>query len=118
MVSDLEYFGGEGNDLHVSGTEFTGNRAEDTSAAQFAGIIKQHAGVVVEADVRAVGATDFLLCTDDDGLGYSAFLNVGAWDYAFDGNDDDVAHGSVAAACATEDMDAEGFLCTAVVGYG
>jgi len=34
--------------------------AEDAGSTQFAGVVKQNAGVVVEADVRPIGATDFI----------------------------------------------------------
>ena len=51
MVCDLEYFGGERNDLHVGGAEFAGYGAEDTSAAEFAGVVKQYTCIVVETDI-------------------------------------------------------------------
>ena len=47
----LKYFGCEGNDLHVDSAKFASNRTEDTASAQFASIVQEHAGIVVETDV-------------------------------------------------------------------
>ena len=52
-----EYLGCQGNNLHVGGAQLAGHGAEDTGATKFAGVVEQYAGVVVEADVGAVGAT-------------------------------------------------------------
>ena len=50
-LGGLEYLGSEGDDFHVCGAEFAGDGAEDAGAAEFAGVVEQDAGVVVEADV-------------------------------------------------------------------
>jgi hypothetical protein len=59
----LKHFGCKRHDLHVCCTEFASYGAEDTGAAEFAGVVEEYASVVVETDVRAVSATDFFFCT-------------------------------------------------------
>ena len=111
-----EYFGCQGDNLHIGGAQLAGYGAEDAGAAEFACVVEQYAGIVVKADVRAVGATDFLFGAHDNGLGYSAFLDVGAGDGSLDGDYDDVANLCVATAGATEHVDAQHFFGSAVVG--
>ena len=91
---------------------------KNTGAAEFAGVVKQHAGVVVEADIRAVGTADFLLGAHDNCLRYSAFLYVRRGDYTLHRNYDDVAHRGVAATGATQHVDAQCLFCSAVVCNG
>ena len=72
----LENLGGEGDDFHVGGAKLAGNGAEDTGATELAGIVEEHAGIVVEADVRTVGTADLLLGAYNDSLLYSALLDI------------------------------------------
>ena len=67
--------------------------------------------------LHLVGAAHFLLGAHNHSARYCAFLHFGAGDGALYRDDDDVADGSVAAAGTAQDMDAEDFLGTAVVGY-
>ena len=113
----LEYFGCQRNHLHVYCTKFTSHRAEDTATTHFASSIEQDTSVVIEADVGAVGTTNFLLRADDDCLGYDTLLQVRRGDDALDSNDDDITDRGIATARTAEDADTEGFLCTAIVCY-
>lgn len=51
VIQRLQYLGGEGDDFHVCSAELAGNRTEDTGSTELTGIVKEHASVIVEADV-------------------------------------------------------------------
>ncbi len=105
------------DDLHIDGAQLTCHGAEDTAASQFAGVVKQHAGIVVEADIRAVSTTNFLFCADNQGLRYCTFFNITCWDGVFDSDDYHVTHAGIATACAAEHSDAKSLASAAIVGY-
>src|SRR3954452_4349707 len=89
---------------------------EDAGPARVAVVAQDDGRVLVEADVRAVGAAALLDGADDDGLDHVALLDVAAGDRVLDGGDDDVADAGVATARAAEHADAENLLGTRVVG--
>ena len=88
----LKYFGGQRNDFHVGGTQFTGYRAEDTATSHFTGTVQQHTGVVVETDIGTVGTTNLFGGAHNNGFGYGTFFQVARRNDAFNGNYDDVAY--------------------------
>ena len=61
-------------------------------------VVDEHGGVLVEADVAAVGTALLLLDADDDALDDVALLDGGAGDGVLDGGDEDVADRGVAPA--------------------
>ena len=79
-------------------------------------VVDEHGGVLVEADVAAVGTAPLLLDADDDALHDVALLHAGAGDGVLDGGDEDVADRGVAALGAAEHPDAQHLLGAAVVG--
>ena len=114
----LEYFRCQRNHLHVHGTQFTCDGAEDTTSAELARVVEQYASVVVKADVRAVSATDFLLRANNQRLGYGTLLNVAGRDHALDRYNDHVTNRSVATLRTAEYANAEGFTSTTVIADG
>src|SRR3954447_222809 len=92
------------------------DRAEDARATRLAVLPQDDRGVLVELDVRPVGAAALLRGAHDDGLDDVAFLDVAAGDGVLDRADDDVTDAGVPAPGATEHADAEDFLGTGVVG--
>ena len=79
-------------------------------------VVDEHGGVLVEADVAAVGPPLLLLDADDDALHDVALLHGRAGDGVLDGGDEDVADRRVAALGAAEHLDAQHLLGAAVVG--
>ena len=61
-------------------------------------VVDEHGGVLVEADVAAVGTALLLLGADDDALHDVALLHRGAGDGVLDRGDEDVADRGVAPA--------------------
>jgi len=114
----LEYFGCEGDDFHVLGTDFAGHRAEDTCATEFAVILEKNAGIVVETDIGTVRAAYLFLGSNYHGAGNGTFLDIRAGKGVLDGYDDDIAKRGIASSGATEDVDAEDFLSARIVGNG
>src|SRR3954452_8684815 len=106
----------ERHDLHeLLVPELTAHRAEDTGAARVHLVVDQHGGVLVEADVAAVGTALLLLHPDDDALHDLALLDGRAGDGVLDGGDEDVADAGVAPLGAAEHADAEDLLGPTVV---
>ena len=64
----LKYLSCQRNYFHVRCTKFAGYGAEDTATSHLTSIVQQNACVVIEANVRTVGATDFLLRANDQSL--------------------------------------------------
>ena len=103
--------------LHVNGTKLTCDGAEDTAATEFASIIQEYAGVVVEADVRTVSTTDFLLRTYNQSLRHCTLLHVTRRDCVLDGNNNHITDACITTAGTTQHANAEGFTCAAVISY-
>src|SRR4051812_14088733 len=80
-------------------------------------VVDEHGRVLVEADVGAVRPPLLLLHPDDDALHDVALLHARARDRVLDGGDEDVPDRGVAAARATEHLDAEHLLRPAVVSH-
>ena len=72
-------------------------------------------GVLVELDVGAVLATDFLLETNDDATHDIALLDLTVRSCLLDAADDDIAQAGITALRTAENLDALDFLRTAVV---
>src|SRR5581483_4840847 len=89
---------------------------EDAGAPRLAAFPDQHGGVLVELDVRAVGATTALRRAHDPGTDDVALLDARAGQRILDRADDDVADPGVPPTRATEHPDAEDLLRTRVVG--
>src|SRR4051812_11972452 len=112
-----EHLRSQRNDLHeLLFAELTADGPEDAGPARVAVAAQDDCRVLVEADVRTVGAAALLDGADDDRLDDVALLDVAAGDRVLDGGDDDVADTGVAAARTTEHADAEDLLRTRVVG--
>src|SRR5512133_220445 len=92
------------------------DRAENAGATWLAVVSQDHRGVLIELDVRAVGAAMLLRGTYDHRLDDLALLDVAARDGVFDRSDDDVADARIPAAGSTEHPDAQDFLGARVVG--
>ena len=78
--------------------------------------VKQHGGVAVEADQRAVGAAQAVPRAHDDGVVHLALLDAAARDRVLDRDLDDVADVRIAALRAAEYPDAHQAARAAVVG--
>src|SRR3954453_9284808 len=92
------------------------DRAEDARATRLAVLPQDDRGVLVELDVRPVGAAAFLGRAHDDRLDDVALLDVAAGDGVLDRADDDVTDAGVPTTGATEDPDAQNLLGAGVVG--
>ena len=111
-----EHLGCEGDDLHeLLVPQLAAHRAEDAGAPRVHLVVDEHGGVLVEADVAAVGTALLLLHADDDALHDLALLDGRAGDGVLDGGDEDVADAGVAPLGAAEHADAEDLLGPAVV---
>ena len=111
----LKYLRCQRNNLHVNGAQLTSHRTEDTAATKLTCIIQEHAGIVIEADVRTVSATDLLLRANNQSLRYCTLLNVTRRDCVLDSNDNHITYAGIATACTAEHTDAECLTCAAVV---
>src|SRR5690606_40389860 len=80
-------------------------------------VVEQHRGVAIEADQRAVRATDALAGADHDGVIDVALLHLAPRDRILDGDLDDVTNVRVTALGPAEHLDAHHFLRTGVVGH-
>src|SRR5713101_2651892 len=113
----LKHLRRKGNDLHEALLpQFPGHRPEDAGAAGVVLVVDDDHGVVVEADVAAVGAPLLLCGPDDDGLDHVTLLHLLVGQGILDGGDDDVAHARIAALGPPEHLDDEHFAGTRVVG--
>ena len=104
-------------DFHVHCTEFTRNRAEDTAATQFTGIVQQYASIIVETDIRTVSTANLLFRTDNQSLRHCTFFHITRRNGVLDSHDDDVAYASIAATCTTQHTNAKALTGTAIVSY-
>src|SRR5215207_7497603 len=103
-----EHLRGERDDLHeVAVAQLAGHRAEDAGAARVLLVVDEDGRVLVEGDVGAVVAPEFLLRAHHHGGHDLALLDRAVRDRLLDGADDDVAHPGVAAVAAAAHADAE-----------
>src|SRR6184192_2048197 len=108
---------GERDDFHVAlPPQLPADRPEDARTARVAALFDDDGGVLVELDVRAVGAPLLLGGADDDRPDDVALLHAGTRDGVLDGRHDDIADARVAPAGATEYPDAEDLPGSGVVG--
>src|SRR5580692_6581535 len=118
LVAMSDHLRREADDLHeVALAQFAGNRAEDARAARVVLRRDQHGGVLVEADVAAVGALVFLGGSHHDGANHVALLHLGVRLRNLDGADDHIANRGVLAIAAAEHADAEQLARAAVVRH-
>src|SRR5215211_4874305 len=89
---------------------------EDAGAAGLAVRPQDHRCILIELDVRAVGAAMLLRGSHHNRLDDLALFDVAAGDGVLDGSDDDVANARVPATGSAEYADAQDFLGTSVVG--
>src|SRR5690606_16010435 len=92
------------------------HRTEDARTTRVAVVPDEHGRVLVEADVRAVGAPALLLGAHDDRLDDLALLHRCAGHRVLHRGHDHVADARIPPARATEHPDAEDLLRTRVVG--
>src|SRR3569623_461996 len=84
-----EHLRGQRNDLHETlVTQLTTHGAEDAGAARIVVRLDQHRGVLIELDVRTVGATALLDGAHDDRLDAIPHLDVAVGDRVLDGGDE------------------------------
>src|SRR3954453_10428809 len=112
-----EHLRSQRNDLHeLLVAQLATDGPEDAGPAGIAVVAQDDGRVLVEPDVRAVGAAALLDGPDDDRLDDVALLDVAARDRVLDGGDDDVTEAGVPTAGATEHADGEQLLGAGVVG--
>src|SRR3954470_17998910 len=116
-LHELEHLRGERDDLHEPAvTQLAGHGPEDARAARVVGLVDDHRGVLVEADVGAVVAPELLLGAHDDRLDDLALLDRPLRVGLLDRRGDDVPDARVAAAPAAHPADAEDLAGAGVVG--
>src|SRR3954470_9661477 len=102
----LQHLRRQRDDLHEPLLpQLAAHRAEDAGAAGVAAVTDEHGGVLVEADVGAVGAAPRLGRADDDGFDDVALLDARTGKRVLDSADDDVADAGVATAGSAEHPD-------------
>src|SRR3954453_21170732 len=112
-----EHLRGERDDLHEPAVaQLAGHRPEDARPARVVLRVDDHRGVLVEGDVGAVLAPEFLLRAHDDRLDDIALLDRPVRVGLLDGGDDDVPHARVATARAAHHADREDLARAGVVG--
>src|ERR1044072_670100 len=112
-----EHLRGERDDAHEPLLpQLAAHRAEDAGPSGVTAVTDEHGGVLVEADVRAVGAPTLLHGADADRLDDIALLHRATRDGVLDGRHDHVADAGVASPGAAEHADAQQLLGTRVVG--
>src|SRR5947207_7584204 len=105
------------DDFHVAlPPQLPADRAEDTRTTRVAALLDDDGGVLVELDVRAVGAPLLLGGADDARPDDVALLHAGTRDGVLDGRHDDIADARVPPAGATEYPDAQDLPGSGVVG--
>src|SRR5699024_9096636 len=97
--------------------QFARHRPEDAGAAGLLLIVDDDGGIVVKADIAAVGTALLLVHPDDDGLDHVALLHGAAGVGGLDGGDDYIADSAGAAEGATEHTNAHDFLRAGIIGY-
>src|SRR5579862_171969 len=108
----------EADDLHVVPIpELAGHGPEDPGPAGIALVVDEHGRVLVEADVRAVGAAVLLGRADDDRSDDVALLDGGVRDGLLDAGHDDVADPGGRLRRAAHDPDALDRAGARVVGH-
>src|SRR3954452_24891364 len=113
----LEHLRSKRDDLHEPAVaQLAGHRPEDARPARVVGLVDDHRGVLVEADVRAVVAAEGLLRAHDDRADDLALLDRALRRGLLDGRGDDVPHAGVAALVPADDADAEDLSGAGVVG--
>src|SRR6266498_2660690 len=116
-ADSLQHLRGKADDLHEALVpQLTADWAEDARATRVLLLVDDDGGVLVEADVGAVGAALLLLRAHDDRPDHVAFLDRAARNGVLHRGDDDVADGGVAPPGAAEHADAQDLLGTRVVG--
>src|SRR5688572_2052540 len=123
MSISLNHFTRERDDLHeVLVSQLPRDGAKDAGAARVVFLVDHDGGVLVEADVAAVGADGRLLRADDDAADDLAVLHVPAGQRFLHRADDhvadrrDLALELALAAAAAKDLDAHRLLRAGVVG--
>ncbi len=117
-IDSLKHLRRQGDDLHVSFiAKLTGNRTENTGTAGLVGVVQQYNGVVVEADVRTVTATEFLLSPYYNSFGYGAFFYTTTGDGVFYRYYNLIAYTGIILSGVAEHTDAEYFFGTTVISY-
>src|SRR4051795_479659 len=107
----------EGDDLHeVAVAELAGHRAEDAGSTGVLLRVDQNGRVLVEGDVRPVGAPELLLGSDDHRLNHLALAHAAMRRRLLDGSGDHVAHARVAAVVPALNADDEDLARARVVG--
>src|SRR3984957_10793398 len=89
---------------------------EDAGPARLLLVIDENGGVLVEADVAAVGTPLLLLRPHDDALDDVALLDGSAGDGVLDRGHEHVTDAGVAPARPSEHADAEHLTCAGIVG--
>src|ERR1041385_8178590 len=113
----LEHLRRERDDLHVALlAQLTRDRSENAGGPGLPGVVDQHSGVLVEPDVGAVLATDFLGRAHDDRLGDVTLLHLPGRDRVLDGHHDQIAQSGVTPLAATQDADDQRPAGSRVVG--
>src|SRR5260370_42146994 len=96
-----EHLRGQRDDPHESPVaQLPADGPENAGAARLHLLVDEHRGVLVEADVAAVGAATFLLGADDDAFDDFALLDRGAGGGVLDGRDEHVTDSGGAASCS------------------
>src|SRR3954451_3204906 len=117
-LHELEHLRSKRDDLHEPAVaQLAGHRPEDARPARVVGLVDDHRGVLVEADVRAVVATEGLLRAHDDRADDLALLDRALRRRLLDGRGDDVTHARVAALVPADDADAEDLPRARVVSH-
>ena len=117
-IDSLKHLGRQGDDLHVSFiAKLSGNRTENTGTAGLVGVVQQYNGIVVEADVRTVAATELLLRSNNNSFGYGAFFHTATGDGVFYRYYNLIAYTGIVLTGVAEHADAEYFFGTAVICY-
>src|SRR4029077_20133296 len=98
-------------------SQFTTNRAEDAGPARLLLVVDEDGGILVEADVAAVGTTLLLLGTHDHALDDITLLHGGAGNGVLHRGHEDIADAGVTPARAAEHADAQHLACAGVVRH-
>src|SRR5688572_21860074 len=112
----LEHLRRERDDLHeVALAQLARDRPEDAGAARLVLRVQEHRGVVVEADLRSVGAPVLLRLAHDDGADDLALLHARVRDRILHRGNEHVTDFGRRAGRGPEHPDHRELACTAVV---